>query len=360
MKRLIVLVAALLLVGMIAMADATVSGKVEYRAKNDMTDEVFANAGVIELKIDGMIDDNTSAYIELEENPKPNGYSIPGLFGLDKAHLTVDVGAAMDLPVGLTINAGFNEFKVKDGIKVTKGEYEDWLGFATNDWGYQIEIMPVADMDITIRTQFTGDWDAEGMLIGAYGTIDPVTFEAAYVIPGGWATDTGVIEAGAEGNLEVGPGTLGVAATMDYYLDPENDGYTDYDGDIEFGAGVDFTMEDGLVRGGVALRGNSDDALGGVALYVSSAPPQAEGLEAFLSIGLAVAEAFATDTAEAISSPEKGLDSVDFGLSYALGGSTWYVGYLYSVEGGKIAKEWAELDPAGEEGAIYIRAKAEF
>jgi hypothetical protein len=358
MKKLIVLVAALLLVGTMAMADATVNGKVEYRTLADNTDEVFTNAGIIELKINGTIDDNTSVYIELEEGPKLTGYTFPGVFGLDKVHITVDAGAALDLPIGVTIRAGFDEYKVKDGIKVTKGEYEDWLGFATDDWGYQIELMPIADMDVTIRTQLTGDWDAEGMLIGAYGTIDPVTFEASYVVPGGW-TEGGVIEAGAESTLEVGPGMLGVAAVLDYYLDAEADGYTDYDGDIEFAAGVDFAMEDGLVRAGAALRGNSDDALGGVAIYLSSAPPQAEGLEAFLSIGLAVADSFATDTT-AEATPESGLDSVDFGLSYKIGGATFYAGYLYSTEGGKIAKEWAELDPSGEEGAIYLRASAEF
>mgnify|MGYP003701947163 FL=1 len=350
MKKLIVLVAALLLVSVVAMADTTVNGVLDYRAKNDSKDEVFSNYGVVELKINAAIDDNTSAYVELEEGPKTTGYDTGG-FGLDKAHFTVNAGAALDLPVGVAITAGFNEFKVKDGIKVTKGEYEDWIGIAMDAWGYQIELMPVADMDVTVRMQFTGDWDTEGMLIGAYGTIDPVTFEVGYLVPTGASTDAGVIEAGAEFGMEAGPGMLGVAATMDYYMDNVVD--------MEFGAGVDFAMSDGLVRVGAAMRGTSDDALGGVAIYLSSAPPQAEGLEAFLSVGLAVADAFATDTTAELT-PESGFDSLDFGLSYKIAGATFYAGYLMSTEGGKIAKEWAELDPAGEEGAIYLRAKTEF
>ena len=217
MKKLIVLVAALLLVSVVAMADTTVNGVLDYRAKNDSKDEVFSNYGVVELKINAAIDDNTSAYVELEEGPKTTGYDTGG-FGLDKAHFTVNAGAALDLPVGVAITAGFNEFKVKDGIKVTKGEYEDWIGIAMDAWGYQIEVMPVADMDVTLRATFTGDWDTEGMLIGAYGTIDPVTFEVGYLVPTGASTDAGVIEAGAEFGMEACPGMLGVAATMDYYM----------------------------------------------------------------------------------------------------------------------------------------------
>jgi hypothetical protein len=343
MKKLFVLVAALLLVSMVAAAEVTVSGKVEIRELTDFNDETFANDGIVELKFDATVDENNSVYIEIEEEGTPDfGKVTEGITVLlfDRAHFTSNIGAMLGLPVGVEIKAGFNEWKGSDAMGVSKGDYEDFYGDDFKAWGYQVEVM-AADF-VTLRTTFGGDWDGEEWLIGAYGTYDPITYEVFYIVDTDYDVADGEIQGGGEYHGDVADGiALGASVAGKYELDSEI---------WALGVGVDVLYNDTL-RAGVGYRTEKDKETGAMQVDLSAVPPAPVDLEVFLAVGLALDEGYQTD--------DETFDSLDFGVKLDVG-AEFYVGYLYSKAGGNIGKEWAEISPTGEEGAVYLRGVLSF
>ena len=168
----------------------------------------FSDRPILELKFTYKADDFTSVYVELEEGPLASqgdtagvtsslravsanvyrttadaGYDVE-IAGLDRAYFTTDVGKQLKLPVGVVVMYGLNEWNNKDDIKVTKSEWEDYLGEADiRNWGAQVEVMP-APM-VTLRSNWAWNPGAHDpnkaqFLVGAYGTVAPVTYEVTY------------------------------------------------------------------------------------------------------------------------------------------------------------------------------------
>jgi hypothetical protein len=362
MKKLIVLVMLLMAVGLWAQ-DLSITGMIGYMFAQDlMAGKEFSDKPQYELKFNFNVDDYNTAYLEIEENPMElrtgPGFTTAdisnagnGLAILDKAYWTTDVGAALGLPVGVTFKVGAEEWKNKDAIKVTKSEWEDNLGKSFKTWGGQVEIMP-ADM-ITIRSNWTWNADPKYFLIGAYGTVAPVTYELTYST-NGQEFDKGWLEGGAEFNQDVTSDiNVGVAVLGEYDL---QDLGTVANPTWQVQAGAQALYKS-MASLGVAWRGQDQATAGGLQLQVWAAPIADKPLELYALVGLGLDDA---------KYPES-FDSMEISLKYSFGSAEYWLGYFYAPAGSQgIAKEALDEDVAGvagkgagpsDTGAIWFRGK---
>jgi hypothetical protein len=428
MKKLVVL-ALLLAVGMLwAQAPAgptfTMGLRLDYQWANDFgPGKEFSDRPNIELKFNWVADDLTTAYVELEEGPlnsqgdtalvtaagvddagdevlvletaTGNAASMGGfrsirttladqgydnrIAGLDKAYFTTNVGKALKLPVPVSVMYGYNEWNNADGIKVTKTEFEDYLGEADiRTWGAQVEIKP--DPAITLRSNWA--WNPGAMpyensefLIGAYGTVAPITYEVTFfthdmVLGKNW------IEGGAEFNQDMTPDVNLAVAFMGEYDMADGAAYADRmgggpdvaipaygwasgggltvpDAQLQLQAGVQV-MYQKMFGVGLAWRGAEDMWGGALQPQFYYTPKPGDPLEVFLQIGLGLdSDAF-----------DQTFDSLEFAFRYTMGKVQWYLGWLYGVDLNRgIAREWSDFDVAGmvvgkvggETNAIFMR-----
>ena len=342
MKKLIVLVSALLLVAMVAGADTTITGKVEYRWAQDFGDKAFTDAKVVEVKINATVDDYNTLYIELEEGPTTEtDVTSLGVFGLDRANFTTDFGALLELPVGVKVKSGFDEWKGgSDSSKVTLGEWEDRIGAGFKGWGQQVEIM-AADM-LTIESAWTWDFSEKEFTVGAYGTVAPVSYEVAYTTLGVEPAD-GRIDGGAKFAMDVADG-INVAAAADINYDLGTEVY-------QYGVGLQVAYNN-VVWAGLGFRGDDVNAADSIQIGLKAAPVADSSLAIFAFAGIGLEDTVYADA----------FDSAEFSLFYKFGASEWYLGYFWSSANAEyIAKEKNDLTPGGgEEGAIFLRAALSF
>jgi hypothetical protein len=359
MKKLIVLV-MLLMAAVLWAQDLTITGKIEYMYAQDLAaGKEFSDKPMYELKFNFDVDEFNTAYLEFEEGPMSpgfasqasadSGYAITanGAPLPDKAWFQTDIGAAFDLPVGLTFKFGLEEWNNKDGIKVTKSEWEDFLGEADfRTWGAQVEIMP-ADV-ATIRAQWAWNQDPKNILIGAYGTIDPVTYEVTYT-NNKQDLDQGWIEAGAEFATDVTSDiNVAVALMGEYDMSDAADALG-----IRYGlqAGAQALYK-GMASLGLAWRGIEDYIAGGLQVQVWAMPIADTPLELYGLVGLGL---------DSDVYPES-FDSLEISVKYSFGKAEYWIGYFYAPAGsGGIAKEALDEGVAGlgtsDTGAIWVRGK---
>jgi hypothetical protein len=349
MKKLFVLVAALLLVGMVAAAsDVTLSGEVESRYLHDLNNKSYTESPVVEVKLDAVVDETASLYIELEEaaaNIGPN---------FDKAHFTLDIAAIFDLPVGVTFRTGWDEYDLFDAVKVTMGEIEDVIGTDWQNWGHELNI-DVNEM-IAVRALWANDAGIKGFSIGAAVTYDPVYVEVGYVEIGSGEIDgdmgKGNIEAGVEFAMDVADGmNVAAAATVEYDL---NEATTD-DTAIDYGAGAKFTYDEkyafaASVVGFTGATGDIDSELNAAQLGVEAV--LTEMLTVYLFAGLGLDSDLYDNT----------FDSFEGSVKVMIGPSTWYVGMLYIDElGAGIASEKGDFAPEDPDSMnIFIRGELKY
>jgi len=379
----------------------------------------FSDRPIIELKFNWVFDEFTVAYLEMEEGPlasrsstnasvQQGGYGRSGKWnvaadrgyasgtsfpGLDRANFTTDLGKALKLPVPVTIMYGLNEFNGKDGIKVTKSEYEDWLGEADiRTWGAQLEVMP--SPAVTLRASWawnpgavdyaptaidpvapTSWYDATSKqyignphplyLFNVYGTVAPITYELTYFSNNSEA-GKGLIEGGLKFVQDMNK-DVNVAAMAGFMYDLQKDpypaygwggfGYNAYNiatGVKGFTAGVNGpdeapdaalllqvgaqVMYQKMAALGLSYRGAQDMLAGAVQVQGWAMPIKGQPLELLAQIGLGLdSDVF-----------DKTFDSLEIALRYTTGKVQWYLGYYFQNEFGRaVAKEWADFDLAG-------------
>jgi hypothetical protein len=362
MKKLFVLVAALLLVGVIASAesDVTFSGEVETRWMQDYTNKDFTQSPVVEVKIDAVVDDVSSLYIELEEGANGIGFlDTDGdpAHAFDKAHFTIDLGAAFGLPVGLTLRNGWDEYDLFDAVKVTVGEYEDIIG---SDWQqYGNEVNVEVNENVAIRALWAHPFDIKGYSIGVAVTYDPVYVEVGYVEIGSAEVDEdiaqGDIEAGAEFAMEVADGiNLSAAAAVDFDLNEGDITDPNYDESYwALGAAVAVEYNE-MVTLGIAFRGEQESTANSMQVDVSAAP--LEDVEVFLIAGLSL------DDDAVYGAGSETLDSMEGSVKFMLGASTWYVGLQWIADGGTgIASEKGDFGPeATDSTSAFVRGELKY
>jgi hypothetical protein len=357
MKKLIVLVAALLLVGTFTfaqMSDVTFSGEVEQRWMQDLNNKSYTQAPVVELKLDAVVDDTASLYIELEEGTSGIGLAVAPF---DKAHFTLDLGAIFDLPVGVTVRTGWDEYDQFDAVKVTFGEYADIIGSDKQTWGHEINI--AATEQVALRIILANDPGEEYYSAGLAVTYDPVYVEVSYV---NISSDSAVlvedsgkgdIEAGVEFMTEVADGIeVAAAAALDFDLEVDAlEGGLATAGDPywKYGASAAVTYNE-MATLGLALRGEQESAASSLQVDVSAAP--VENIEVFLVAGIGIDGDVYAET----------FDSFEGSVKFMLGPSTWYAGLQWIADGGTgIASEKADFGPEDSDTmAVFMRAELKY
>jgi len=364
MKKLVVL--AMLFVAVAAWAQLTAGVTLDYMWAQDFgPGKEFSDRPILELKFTYKADDFTSVYVELEEGPLASqGDTGPGTYpgsvtnatladagydvqitGLDRAYFTTDIGKQLKLPVGVVAMYGLNEWNNKDGIKVTKSEYEDFLGEKDiRTWGAQIEVMP-APM-VTIRSNWAWNPGAQDpnksqILVGAYGTVAPVTYEATYFTNNQDGFDQGWIEGGVKFAQDMTPEiNVAVSASAEYDMSDA----AVFEWLAQVGAQALYNKMASL---GLAWRGYDGFEAGGMQVQLWAMP--IANVELFAIIGLGLDDTLYAET----------FDSMEVTVKYTMGKVLWYLGLLWNNDGGgMIAKEWADFTVGGNETtAIYMRGK---
>jgi hypothetical protein len=373
MKKLVVL--AMLLVAVAAWAQLTAGVTLDYMWANDFgPGKEFSDRPILELKFTYKADDFTSVYVELEEGPigwtatgavdppttgrapmgstdllADAGFAMP-IGGLDRAYFTTDVGKQLKLPVGVVAMYGFNEWNNKDGIKVTKSEWEDWLGERDiRTWGAQVEITPEG-APVTLRSNWA--WNPGNgpnfplFLIGAYGTVAPITYEATY-FTNNQAFEDGWIEGGVKFAQDVAEG-INVALAVNGEYDMLGTTYPILGDDVNWLAQVGAqVLYNNMASLGLAWRGYDGYASGNLQVQVWAMP--IANVELFGIVGLGLNEDIYAET----------FDSLELTCRYTMGKVQWYLGLFWNNDGGmKIAKEWADFTIGGNETtAIYMRGR---
>jgi hypothetical protein len=373
MKKLVVL-AMLLVAGMLwaqaaaapAYPQVTLGGAVVYMGVSDLgAGKTYSDKPDIEVKWTVKTDDFNSVYIELDGESTDN---IGGTGDLtkaieapfDRAWFSTDLGKALKLPVGVVTTIGFNEWKNKDGNKVTKGEWEDIIGKGFKKWGVQFEVMPAPI--VTLRSTFVLDADEKAIMVGAYGAQGPVSYEAAYYT-NGQDPDLGFIEGGVKFVQDVAEGiNLAVAVNGAYDMfDGAKDVKDPLSGAVliagapyvpfwQAGVGVSV-MYQKMASLGIGWRGESwkwdddvfdklDTELGSMQVDLWAMPIADQPLELYAVLGLGLGDSDIYDSM---------FDSFEVSVKYTVGKAYFYVGYLYNAEEGFfIAKEAADLDVYGK------------
>jgi hypothetical protein len=374
-------------------------------AQNFGPGKEFSDRPILELKLNWMADDFTTVYVELEEGPLASqgdtgafgpaspptssgaaggyrnaysttadrGYNV-AIAGLDRAIFTTDVAKWAKLPVPLVVVYGLNEWNNKDGIKVTKSEFEDFLGEADiRNWGAQIEVTP--SPMVTIRSNWAwnsgvGPGSNPMFLVGAYGTVAPVTYEVTYFTHS-MGFDKAWLEGGVEFNQDVTMDmNLAVMLAAQYDMADVDDDYggtgsipaygwgalggdagTAPDSAYLLQAGIQIMFQK-MAALGIAYRGAEDMTAGAVQVQGYFTPRAGDPVEVFVQAGLGL-------DGDVFDTP---FDSAEVALRYTMGKVIWYLGFFWNPEFGRgIAKEWADFDiagvPGGETTAIFMRGR---
>jgi hypothetical protein len=365
----------MLLVAAVSWAQLTTGVTLDYMWAQDFgPGKEFSDRPILELKFTWKADDFTSVYVELEEGPI--GWTAAGAFdppttgrapmgstdqladagfampigGLDRAYFTTDVGKQLKLPVDVVAMYGFNEWNNKDAIKVTKSEYEDFLGERDiRTWGAQVDITP-AGAPVTLRSNWA--WNPGNgpnyplVMFGAYGTVAPVTFEAAY-FTNNQAFEDGWIEGGLKFAQDVAEG-INVAVAVNGEYDMLGTTYPTLGDDVNWLAQVGAqVLYNNMVSGALAWRGVDGYVAGALQLQVWTMP--VANVELYGIIGLGLDDDVFAET----------FDSMELSVKYTMGKVLWYLGLYWKNDGGAgIAKEWADFTVAGNETtAVYMRGK---
>jgi hypothetical protein len=349
MKKLIVLVAVVLLVGTTAfaqmMSDVTISGKVEERWMQDFGAKSFSDVGdnIVELKFDAMVDDNAKAYIELEENAAQLGDpTLANVF--DRANFTLNLGGIYDLPVGVSVITGFDEYDQFDAVKVSPSESEDVIGSDMNVWGNQIDVA-VNDM-IAIRTLWANDFALEYWSAGVAVTYDPVYVEASYVNIDATEQGKGNIESGVEFTTDVADGmNVAAAGTIKYDLEDTASG----DAMFYYGVAGAFTYNE-MITVAAILKGETDHEAAYAQIDVKAMPT--EMITAYLFAGIGLDDAVYPET----------FDGAEVAVEAKVGAAVFTIGLMYVPDGGTgEANEKSDFQtPSTDSTSLFFRGKLEF
>jgi hypothetical protein len=333
-----------------------------------MSPNEFSDRMVAELKFTWAVDEFNSLYIGLH-NESDAQYFQPtsqhgaasaigvsnAWAGLNRAWFTTDLAKAFKLPVGVVAKMGFEEWKNKDFTKVFVREYEDIVGKGYKLWGGQVEIVPSAQF--TLRGNWSWDPNDLAAMVGGYGVVGPVAYEAAYYSHSGMSGaggtlngdgDLGLIEAGFLFKQDVAEGlNLAVPVALNYDLD-KADTETVPAYDIRGGARLNYK---GMFAGGFVLASKEESELNSAIVELWAKPVADKPLELIAIIGLGIDDAIYAEM----------LDSAEVTLKYMIGKSAWWLGLLWNADGGQnLAKKLADFNIGGATGTAAVEHTAVF
>ena len=333
MKKIIVLTMLVLLaIGTPVLAgDLTFGGDFNIESGSNFK-EGYADKFDFSLDVSAVADEYNTVSFEFELDhigfADPDAAGLPTAYPLigavDNPKLTTDVGAAMglaDFGVGVVVNSGIFESASQEYACITSYEIEDVAYVEAALHGGAEVVLTFADM---VNVQLASDFDgaAKNWLVGAFGTVGPVSAELYYACEGDAMADGQLIVDGAF-SQELGMVALDVAAGFWYDLAGDEDAAvpsTEY----MYGVGVAAAADVGVaVSGDVALMGTSmeDHILEAVGIGL--------GVDPMADLGVDVGIYLNTYT-KPTGDDTPMLDHIDFSVWKTLGIAEYRVGYLYA------------------------------
>ncbi|SIQ34984.1 hypothetical protein SAMN05920897_107101 [Alkalispirochaeta americana] len=388
MKKIIVLAAALAMVGGVVMADLTIGGRVDTRIMNG-EDGSFSQVDT-RLEMNWQIDEYTWADVRMrwdvgdsvvEDRFDDDGNAIddwapvtgdwggPGNFRLDRAHATVDLGGFFgtkeDMDLGILLNAGYNLAEAKNNIEI---DTYGWGGFEMSDWtkvGMQLHLDLMGMANVWTAVGITAEALEGERKTGVGATEETTDKDMAMFI-------------GLDGSQDLGFATLGYEAVLHLLEDADDDfelglGFSltsiEVAPDISLSTAVALTLfevddDDALdsihkftlgvhyadmVDAYMVLMGDDDEALHTIGL--SSAVKLNDMVSAVVGVGLGLVD-------DDGYYEESVFDSLDVSVNLNLAAMTLRVGYLYMEEDNSRTAMTDEFAPTlGVGSGLYVRAR---
>jgi len=264
MKKALVVLVVLSCLGVAAFADtspAGVSGEITYgfMSNGSYSADGWPNQVV---NVYGNIDKNIKANLELVGNnlpkilgpvPENGGYGIPSLSNL---YIRTDVGGALGLDantIAPVLYAGFGVFDLP-GFNLTQygndntaakgidsgtnnGEFGNAAGSGYGLIALDAKVMNLVNIVLAASgTAFTSA--NQQALVGAYGTVGPVSFEAGWTAVG---TKSGMIPLGVKFAMPMGDLALTAMAQYTYAVDSTL--YSNWAAGVKVGYTANYTID---------------------------------------------------------------------------------------------------------------------
>ena len=329
MKKILILVIALALVGGVAMAQVTVGGIVEMRTHNNFDDFQASTMGDTRLTVSAQVGDYNTATMRIPARPEVETTDIDGAVRIDRAHVTTNLGALIgtdEMGLGITVNWGWNEWGYADFIKFTGYEFEQvQVGKAvTIGSKFNFNVMGMANVYFAVGMDETNLEEVTNILVGFDTAVDVGvgTLSAELVYGSMGAADI------AEGELGFGVKLAGVELADGIALTAGGSYTLAVDSDVDasqwgFGLGVDYGA---LASLGVSMTGLLGD---------DAAAQDAEFDRVGVNLRLAPAAFVRFDIGSVIGVAdryENAFDSLDVSTTVNAGRAAFRFGYLYVDE----------------------------
>jgi len=366
------IVAVALLVALPAMAATTlgVAGEVTYGFTSDgtTTTDTFGNAYI---NFNMTLDANNSAVIELFANKLPTIATASGGYGAELiatpiVALMSDIGGVMGMDpktVDPVLYAGFGNATLP-GYGVTDYGIENFAGLGIGGEGsgmnaaegtpypyvaLNTSVANMANILVGVSSTAFGSANQQAVL-GAYGTVGPVSVEAAYLLdsanPG---AANGMIAAGALASFAFGDLTVkGTAQIVDHLVAK---------GTFLWGAGASVSFQ-GNYGGGFSIVNFFPTDLG-----AATAIPAGGALKATANADLTFVKNLGVNVGLLLNLDPNAaaFDSLDASAWTTFGATKLRVGYLY-CDSGKYAAATALNAPNnnGGKGGMYVTVDLPF
>ena len=257
MKKLLILTAVLVCVGMVGLfADTTVGGEMSY-----FTDFETGTWFKAELNITAEIDEYNTVKLELDSE----GADTFGNVAVDDFRLESDITGALMLDLPITINGTFGYFDTY---------FVGWMYASESGWEYYYPWPNVVvsqgptttgamQLDIgidPITIHWWNDWAFDNMMVGVDGAAGPIDFWASL----GAATDAigdGAIHVNVKYGLDAGGISLGIPVWFGMNMGADT---------MTYGLGVTGDID--MISFGVGVEGDDADALDNVVIDVKATP----------------------------------------------------------------------------------------
>jgi hypothetical protein len=312
----------------------------------------------LNFDIKATVDDYNSVSVEFDLEDKE----------LDKAVVTTDIGALLELPVGLKLDWGYvdpdcNEF---NGVN-EYGNDEPWDLSEGDYWGVNlIATIQMVEIELAVDPgQYVdGETDDDGnplvenngKLLAGLAVKEPIPglnaevyyYQNGAVVGDGTDVDMDEMDKGVI-IFDVGYGmdvnddlSFKVGLGLGYLLaEVANEGVN-----LEYGFGLKASYSIATLTAG--LNGNNADALGGVTATVEVAPIDLVAIYAGLELNMTEAASKAD--------PAETFQGADVGMYFTLGATKIYAGYLVTEFGN--GKWKAPAEP--EKGGAYIKVDIDY
>ena len=359
MKKLLILVIALALVGGVAMAQVTVGGEVEARIQREMDGGGTHSQTFARVTVSANVDQYNRAFIRIDQTRNWDADATPaataaGAPVVNRAHITTDLGALLDTDaagIGISWNTGLNEFGYADVAQIDAYE---WSGlYVAKPWGtgtkLAFNIMDMFNLHAAVLL------DGEDMvaeetraIMGLDAAVDvgvgSAVFELVYGTAGADDNQLG-FGAGLVNGAFVQDLTLGLTTAWTLNLDADDED-SPQAGDPEFQYNVALQAGyAGLASADFVLVGMDGSEVNSLGIGLGLSPVDFASVQ--LGFGLGLDDDLYDDA----------FNSFDASVQLAMGAATARFGYFWLADDAPEVIVPAEYARSNAFSGIYARVK---